>query len=119
MSRNSKLIIGLLSFLPIILLIVLFIMFLFTIPSISQWNNGYDPTLQEIFTVFGPLFTVGLVMGLLSIGLLVFFIMHLVRNKIMDGTERVIWVLVFLFAGIIGYPIYWYMRVWKDEPGPL
>jgi hypothetical protein len=32
----------------------------------------------------------------------------------MDGTERVIWILVFLFAGLVGYPIYWYMRVWKE-----
>jgi hypothetical protein len=54
-------------------------------------------------------------MGLLSLGLLIFFIIHLVRSKAMDSTERIIWVLVFLFAGIIGYPIYWYMRVWKDE----
>ena len=114
MSRSSKLFIGLLSFLPIILLVVLFFMFLRIFPSIIEWNN-YDPAAQEMFSVFGPLFIIGFGMGILSLGLLIFFIMHLVRNKTMDSTERIIWILVFLFAGIVGYPIYWYMRVWKEE----
>ncbi len=118
MSRSSKLFIGLLSFLPIILLIIFFVMLLRMFPVFFEWEKN-EPMPQEVFTVFGPLFMLGIVMGILSLGLLVFFIMHLVRNKTMDGTERVIWVLVFLFAGIVGYPIYWYMRVWKDEHTPL
>ena len=117
MSRSSKLFVGLLSFLPIVLLFIFFVMLLRMFPAFVEWDH--DPTPQEVFAVFSPLFMVGVIMGMLSLGLLVFFIMHLVRNKNMDGTERVIWVLVFLFAGIVGYPIYWYMRVWKDEPGPL
>lgn len=119
MSRGTKVFVGLLSFLPIILLIAFFLMFLFIIPSLSEWDNGYEPTVQEVFTVFGPIFILAIVMGILSLGLLVFFIMHLVRNNTIDTTERIIWVLVFLFAGLVGYPIYWYMRIWKDDKGPL
>lgn len=117
MSRSSKAFIGVLSFLPIVLLIVFLVMFLRTLPGFVEWDH--DPTAQEVISVFGPVFFLGVLMGILSLGLLVFFIIHLVRNKNMDGTERVIWVLVFLFAGLVGYPIYWYMRVWKDGPGPL
>jgi len=118
MSRSSKLFIGILSFLPIILLFVMLFMILRLFPTFIEWsNNGdnYEPATQEVFSTFGPIFFLGLGMGLLSIGLLIFFIMHLVRHKAMDSTERIIWVLVFLFAGIVGYPIYWYMRVWKDS----
>lgn len=114
MSRSSKLFIGLLSFLPILLLVALFVMIFRLIPEFIEWSN-YEPEPQDVFSAFGPVFILGLFMGLLSLGLLIFFIIHLVRNKAMDTTERVIWVLVFLFAGIIGYPIYWYMRVWKDD----
>ena len=112
MSRSSKLFIGILSFLPIILLAVLFFMVIGLIPTFVEWDH--DPAPQEVFSSFAPLFIVGFGMGILSIGLLVFFIMHLVRHKGMDSTERIIWILVFLFAGIVGYPIYWYMRIWKD-----
>ena len=113
MSRSSKLFLGILSFLPIILLAVLFMMVIWLIPTFTEWDR-YDPTPHEVFSSFGPIFVLGFGMGILSIGLLVFFIMHLVRHKGMDSTERIIWVLVFLFAGIVGYPIYWYMRIWND-----
>jgi type II secretory pathway component PulF len=117
MSRSSKLFIGILSFLPIVLLVVMLFMILRLVPTFIEWsNNGdnYEPATQEVFSTFGPIFILGFGMGILSIGLLIFFIMHLIRNKMMDSTERIIWILVFLFAGIVGYPIYWYMRVWKD-----
>lgn len=114
MSRSAKLFIGLLSFLPIVLLVVLFFMMFMLFPTFIEWDN-YDPTPQEMFSAFGPMFFLGFGMAILSLGLLIFFIMHLLRNKAMDSTERIIWILVFLFAGIVGYPIYWYMRVWKNE----
>ena len=115
MSRSSKLFIGILSFLPIILLFTLLFMVIWLIPTFVEWDKTYEPAPQEVIGTFGPIFILGLGMGLLSIGLLVFFIMHLLRHKAMDSTERIIWILVFLFAGIVGYPIYWYMRVWKDS----
>jgi len=114
MSRSSKLFIGLLSFLPILLLFVLLFMIFRLFPTFIEWDN-YEPAPQEVFSLFGPVFILGILMGILSLALLIFFIMHLIRNKAMDSTERIIWILVFLFAGIVGYPIYWYMRVWKNE----
>lgn len=114
MSRSSKLFIGILSFLPIILLVVFFIMIFSMFHVFFEWDK-YEPAPQEVFSTMAPLFVLGFGMGILSIGLLIFFIMHLIRNKAMDSTERIIWILVFLFAGIVGYPIYWYMRVWKDS----
>ena len=114
MSRSSKLFIGILSFLPIILLLVFLFMIFSMFPTFFQWDK-YDPAPQEVFSAFAPLFFLGFAMGILSIGLLIFFIMHLLRHKALDSTERIIWILVFLFAGIVGYPIYWYMRVWKDD----
>ena len=116
MSRSSKLFVGILSFLPIILLLVFLFMIFSMFPTFIEWgNNNHEPAPQEVFSAFAPLFFLGFGMAILSIGLLIFFIMHMLRHKGMDSTERIIWVLVFLFAGIVGYPIYWYMRVWKDD----
>ena len=114
MSRSSKLFIGILSFLPIILLLVFLFMIFSMFPTFFQWDK-YEPAPQEVFSAFAPLFILRFGMGILSIGLLIFFIMHLLRHKALDSTERIIWILVFLFAGIVGYPIYWYMRIWKDD----
>lgn len=116
MSRGSKLFIGLLSFIPIILLFVLLFMILRSIPTFVEWEN-YEPDAHEVFSIFAPVIILSIFLGILSLALLIFFIIHLVRNKMMDSTERIIWILVLLFAGIIGYPIYWYMRVWRNEDG--
>ena len=114
MSRSSKLFIGLVSFLPLLLLFVLLFMIFRLFPTFIEWDH-YEPGPHEVFSLFGPIFILCMFMGILSLGLLIFFIMHVVRNKVMDSTERIIWILVFLFAGIVGYPIYWYMRVWQTE----
>ena len=118
MSRSTKGLLGLLSFLPILLLIALFVMVFSLIPRFIEWDK-FEPEPMEVFSTFGPLFIVGIIMGILSLGLLIFFIMQLLRHKSMDGVEKVVWILVFIFVGVIGYPIYWYMRIWNDERVPL
>jgi len=55
-----------------------------------------------------------LLMGITSLGCLIYYIIHCINNKYIEGNERIAWILVFVFAGIVGYPIYWYMRIWKD-----
>jgi len=114
MSRGSKLFVGLASFLPIVFLIMLLIMFFNLFPTMIRWQD-YEPDPYSVFETIRPIFIVGLFTGLVSLGLLVFFIIHMINNKKIDTSERIIWILVFLFAGIVGYPIYWYMRVWNDQ----
>lgn len=118
MPRSTKAFIGFLSFLPIVLLIAFFILLFSLFPTFFEWEN-YGPAPQEVFGAFGPLFIVIFLLGILSIGLFIFFLIHLLRHKHMDSIEKVVWILVFIFVGLVGYPIYWYMRIWNDQPGPL
>ena len=114
MSRSSKILIGILSFLPILLLIGLFGSMFFQFTHIMRWEEQ-EPEAREVFSVFGPFFIIGMLLFIFSIGLLIFFIIQLVRNKKMEGTERAIWILAFLLGGIISYPIFWYMKIWRDD----
>src|SRR6059036_3248824 len=59
MSRSSKLFIGILSFLPIVLLIVMLFMVLRLFPTFIEWGNNYEPAPQEVFGLFGPIFILG------------------------------------------------------------
>ena len=49
---------------------------------------------------------------LLSIGLLIFYIVHAVNNKKLESNERIIWVLLFVFVPTIAFMIYWVLRIW-------
>ena len=61
------------------------------------------------------LFLLIILTALLSLGLLIYYIVHVVNNNRIDSTERIIWVLVFVLAGMVGFPVYWYMRIWKQQ----
>jgi len=46
---------------------------------------------------------------------LIFYIIHAINNKAIDSNERIIWILIFIFAGMIGFPVYWFMRIWQTK----
>jgi len=114
MSRSSKIFTGLLSFLPLILSGVLIFQVFALFPQFFEWDK-HEPEPYTVFATITPLFITGILTGILSFGLLVFFIIHMINNKKLDTTERLVWILVFLLAGVIGYPVYWYMRIWTEK----
>ncbi|HMC84801.1 MAG TPA: hypothetical protein VKI61_04720 [Chitinophagaceae bacterium] len=117
MTRTKKLLIGFLSLLPLIFMmayLIIFFSFMFTMLR-QQHNENFFPP-QFIFEHFAPILATALLMGCSKLALLIYFIIHAVDNKLINGTERIVWILVFIFAGIIGFPVYWYMRIWKELP---
>jgi len=114
MSRSSKIFTGLLSFLPLILIGVLIFQVFALFPQFFEWDK-HEPEAYTVFATITPLLITGILTGVLSLGLLVFFIIHMINNKKLDSTERLVWILVFLFAGVIGYPVYWYLRIWNEK----
>ena len=114
MSRSSKIFTGLLSFLPLILSGVLIFQVFALFPQFFEWDK-HEPEPYTVFATITPLFITGILTGVFSLGLLVFFIIHMINNKKLETTERLVWILVFLLAGVIGYPVYWYMRIWTEK----
>ena len=113
MSKTAKVILGIITILP-------FIFFAIYLSYIFQFVREvvlfHRTTPEDVFFQMWPAF---IYIGLLvvdKIGLLVYYIIHAVNNKQIDSTERIVWVLVFIFFFFFGYPIYWYLRIWKDSP---
>jgi hypothetical protein len=114
MSKSSKLMLGVLSFLPFILVCIIIAMVINLFPQVFEWAND-EPDPHTVFTTFSPIFFTGLITALVSLALLVIFIVHLVKNPKLEPGERLVWILIFLFVGMIGYPLYWYLRVWNED----
>jgi hypothetical protein len=113
MSKQGKIFLGVLSFLPLVLITIYFLMFLnvFT-TSFSQTTQKNGP---PVFVLSGwneLLVTIALFI-VLTLGLLIYYINHAISNERIEGSDRVLWVLVFLLAGIFAYPVYWYIKIWK------
>ncbi len=117
MSKSKKTWLGILSFLPIIsgivILIYMFTGFLPTMMRLEQEGSQDNPI--AVFSTLGPFLVIILLAIVLHIGLLIYFIIHAINNTRVKNEERIIWILVFLFASSIGFPIYWGIRIWPDD----
>ena len=113
MSRSGKFLLGILTFLPFILFAIYIAFFITMFFDIVRYQHAEDDP-AFFFANFYPVLVVGILMGLTSLGLLIYYLIHAINNKQLDSSERLVWILVFIFAGMIGFPIYWYMRIWKQ-----
>lgn len=119
MSKSGKIVLGVLSFLPFIFLLGYFVWFIGLFVNMIGTAGGHanPDKMPDYFlgSMIWMLVWIAL-MGIFSFGLLIYYIVHVVNNKMIDSSERLIWILVFIFANMIGFPIYWYMRIWRDTP---
>ena len=113
MTRGSKILLGILSFLPFVLLIFyLGAIFTFVTEMMAIQHTGEKPDPIFVWTRVSGVIVWAILLGLLSLGLKIYYIIHAVNNKAIESSERLVWVLIFVFVGLIGYPIYWVLRVW-------
>src|SRR4249920_1563257 len=114
MSRSSKIILGILSFLPFLLLIFYMgAVFNFVLEMIQISHQSEKPDAVFMWTRMAGVFIWAIVLGILTLGLKIYYIIHAINNKLIDQTEKIVWVLVFIFFGIVGYPAYWISRIWN------
>jgi hypothetical protein len=112
MTRASRIWLGIFTFLPIVLLFVYLFLIVFLVRDAIRYGDEDMPfpILPEVLWMI----ILALSGGLLSFGLLVYYIIHAINNKKIDSNERILWILIFLVGNIIAFPIYWFMRIWKD-----
>lgn len=118
LSRSQKIIVGVFTALPFLLLpyivyeIVNFI--LHTVEVSKQGDPEPADILAAVMSFIGPL----LLLSFTSFALLIFYIIHAVGNKMISTTERILWILIFIFIGIISFPVYWFLRLWNHVDNP-
>ena len=67
------------------------------------------------FGFFG-LFAVHMISVGIMMALLPLYIVLAVKNKGLDETMRIVWIVLFATLGLLVNPVYWYLYVWKNRP---
>ena len=111
MAKGSKIWLGIFTFLPIDLVIAYMVAFGLLVKDVILYGNENQP--MPLFSSMFWLFVLMLAMGIVSFGLLVYYII-LVVNSIVNTEEKLLWIILFLLGNVLAFPVYWYMRIWKE-----
>lgn len=114
MSTAGKIILGIFTFLPFIFFI-LFIVKIFSLVMYAVNGGGNLNEKEMLFNQIAPMVVYIILFSFLSLALLIYYIIHLVNYKTLESTEKIVWVLLFIFFGIVVFPVYWYLRVWRTK----
>jgi hypothetical protein len=116
LSKGQKIFIAILTILPFLFVpYMIFQIFSFVMTTVHNDSMNIDPQPEVILSaVFSFIFPI-IMLSLLSLGLFIFYIVHVAMNKSFDTSERIIWILLFLFVGIMVFPVYWFMRIWTES----
>jgi uncharacterized membrane protein len=112
MSKNIKIVVGLLTLLPIVG-VIFYLWFFFRMFTSIVTNAGAPDTIA-MGDNFASFFSMLLFIMALNIGLLIFYIVHVVKNKALTSDERLMWILLFIFISFISFGIYWALKIWGE-----
>lgn len=116
MTKQNKILLGILTFLPFVLLLLYMLFFFISFFGMFMAeSHNQQPNMNLFIGSFGAAFVIILLMSLLAIGLLIYYILHITKNEKLNENSRLMWILIIVFTNIIGYGIYWYMQIWQDE----
>ena len=81
-------------------------------PIFAQSSNSPD----AIFSLFGLIFPLHFCTIFIAMGLMVFYLVHVIKNTQADETIRIVLGVGNYFLPFIAMPIYFYLYIWLDSP---
>ena len=116
MAKASRIWLGIFTFLPIALILAYLVTFGFLVTDVILY--GKEDLRLPLFSSMFWLFLVMLAMGIISFGLMVYYIIHVINSKA-ESNEKLLWIIIFLVGHVLVFPVYWYLRIWKEPEDHL
>ncbi len=115
MSSTQKTFLGILSFLPIALLIGFMISMMGPMQALMNAAATHPNDPQAVLQYMPDLFSAGLALGITmviaTVTLLIIFIIHVSKNRAISSGERIMWIILFFVAGTLAFPVYFFVRI--------
>lgn len=118
LTKNQKILLGILHFLPLIGIIsYFFFLFSFILGNFEnlEAHAGQAPP-SEFFQGFFAAIIIIILTMLISIGVKIFDIIHLTKSNKGDKSNKILmWVLLFIFVGIIAEIVYYFLEILPEK----
>ena len=109
MSINRKILLGILTIIPILCLIAYIVSIFAVVFSVPHQRASNGPPVM--FFVMMGVFAFGL---LLNLGVMALYVINAFNNPRIPQDQKVLWLIVIFMGGLVATPIYWYLFIWKD-----
>ncbi len=117
MTNTAKVFLGIITFLPLVFGICCLAYYIMMIKDMivsmpvnpDESRRFAQSYVAHIFS--GPLIMFAILSFVTHIGLMIYYIIHVVTYKVKTEGEKVMWILLFVFIGTIAFIIYFFMRV--------
>lgn len=117
MSKSYKTWTGILGIIPFLLFIVYIGWFFtsFTDIMVTAMNQEQPPIEAEFIKSMMSIILIAIAMGMCTLAAMIVYIINAANNKALESGERIMWILLFVFVGLLAFPLYWFLRI-KDAP---
>ncbi len=111
MTTSSKILLGAATAWPIIYMFVFIVTIFSTMRGAFNGGGFEEPSLMPIFVLH--MFT-----ALETLVLLVFYVVHAIRNERLDQNTRLLWAILLFVGNMVAMPIYYIMNIWPTHAEP-
>ncbi len=115
LSRPVRIWLGIASFLPFLTIGLMVLAFIGTAFLMVAAGNNHSFLPWPFFLMF----PVVIFINLLYMGLMVFYIIHIINSSRVPHDQQALWVLLLFFLNFLVMPVYWYLYIWREPRGSL
>jgi flagellar basal body-associated protein FliL len=112
MKSSTKFWLSIFTFLPLVLLVLTFTfffnIFFENIMELEQHSGEFSMEFLQSLIWFILLIVF---MGIISLGVKIYYIVHTNNNSENDTNKKIMWTLILIFTGMIGSIIYYFMEI--------
>ncbi|NGP88374.1 hypothetical protein [Fodinibius halophilus] len=114
MRKPVQIILGVLTFLPFIIILAAIGFGVYKALDIFLSPEGVNPFL--LFAYFGYAIQFLLFYSLFYLALGIYYLIHIIRNPLFDTEKKGLWIVVIIALNGLAMPAYWYMHIWNTTP---
>lgn len=115
LNKSQKIALLIFTLLPLVLVPYIFYEVVHFILHTIETSKDHDPSEAVIIAGILSFIVPIIILSFISFALHILYIVHAALNKALDQTEKIIWILLFIFFGTIPFIIYWFIRIWNER----
>ncbi|HEY0379071.1 MAG TPA: hypothetical protein VGC87_19300 [Pyrinomonadaceae bacterium] len=115
MGKPAKVLLGVATVAPFVLTFLMMVVFFSTASSVFSSARSRGVMNEDAFSsVFGAIFTLQILLWLLTVGLTIFYIVNVFRNDRVVKDKKALWAVVIFMGSVFAMPVYWYLYIWRE-----